>query len=236
MGASPLAYLSTKVIANLIDAETLLNLKVDRRDVYQRLSACFHLPDAGIVDSLDGLAHSIGGVCPEAVEDVTRMREQSDIERLRIDFSSLFVGPYQLLAPPYGSVYLEGERRVMGDSTMDAMKRYREAGLVISQDMLEAPDHIAIELEFVYFLACGETACLSVADLAGAAAKEQEQRAFLQDHLGAWVGPFATQMERGAATEFYRCLARATRAFVEADAESIAAAPITGLHVAGAAP
>ncbi len=61
------------------------------------------------------------------------------MEPLKVEFSKLFVGPYKLFAAPYGSVYLDDERKVMGDSTLDVKNRYREAGLGHRPTILKMP-------------------------------------------------------------------------------------------------
>ena len=43
----------------------------------------------------------------------------------------------------------------------------------------------------------------------------EQQRAFLKEHLGAWVFDFVDTVEEKAETDFYKNLARATRTFVE---------------------
>ena len=71
-----------------------------------------------------------------------------EAESLKSDFSRLFIGPFKLLAPPYGSIYLDGNSCLMGASTMEVRQLYRNEGL--NPVIKEAPDHIAIELEFMY--------------------------------------------------------------------------------------
>ena len=71
------------------------------------------------------------------------LENDRDLEALTIDFARLFVGPYKLLAAPYGSVYLDSGRTTMGDSTLDVKSRYCEAGLNAATNFKEAPDHIA---------------------------------------------------------------------------------------------
>ena len=143
----------------------------------------------------------------------------SGLESLKIDYSKLFVGPYGLLAPPYGSVYLEDTRRVMGNSTMDVRNTYREEGLDIG--LKEAPDHITIELEFMYFLIHKEVEAIRISDSVTAAGYLKKQRVFLETHLGAWVSEFANNVEANAQTSFYKNLARLTKSFVEEDLESL---------------
>ena len=92
------------------------------------------------------------------------------------------MGPYRLLAPPYGSVYLEKNRRVMGDSTMDAKKRYQEAGLKLT--LKEAPDHVAIEMEFMYYLIYREIEAFINTNESDIALDLTNQNDFLQNNLG----------------------------------------------------
>ncbi|MFN2356106.1 MAG: molecular chaperone, partial [Desulfopila sp.] len=75
---------------------------------------------------------------------------ESRHQDLLVEYARLFVGPFELLAPPYGSVYLETGRRLMGDSTIAVQHMYTNAGLTL--DVQEAPDHIALELEFMHYL------------------------------------------------------------------------------------
>ncbi|UTW70898.1 molecular chaperone TorD family protein [Anaerobacillus sp. HL2] len=44
-------------------------------------------------------------------------RFRKDVTKLKVDFAKLFVGPFDVLAPPYSSVYLNEGRAVYGEST-----------------------------------------------------------------------------------------------------------------------
>ena len=142
-----------------------------------------------------------------------------DIELLKVDYSKLFIGPYRTLASPYGSVYLENDRKVMGNSTMDARDKYTEEGLSVS--LKEAPDHIAIELEFVYFLTCKEVEALRNHDIDNATRYLKKQKTFLDTHLGMWVIAFADSIAANAQTKFYKNLARLTKSFISQDLKSL---------------
>ena len=108
-----------------MNVERFLRRDLNRKDAYQLLSACYYLPEEDTFGKLVQLEEAMGSDYAQAAEYVTNMREETDIEQLIIDFSRLFVGPFKLLAPPYGSVNLEGGRRIMGNSTLDAHNRYR---------------------------------------------------------------------------------------------------------------
>ncbi|GAH03838.1 unnamed protein product, partial [marine sediment metagenome] len=127
-----------------------------RGNAFRLLAECYLMPDRNILGKIHDLADMLNRVCPEVVGFIQEFnsgcKNDCEIDRLKVDYARLFVGPYSLLAPPYGSVYLEGERRIMGDSTLNVLAMYRETGLDIAQDFNDAPDHIAAELEFMYSL------------------------------------------------------------------------------------
>jgi TorA maturation chaperone TorD len=104
-------------------------------------------------------------------------------DELEYAFNRLFVGPGAVPAPPYASVYLDPERRLMGESTRIAAAVYDALG-VSSPLMGSLPDdHLALELD---------------AAVAFRALKAPEQSAelaalwdyFLRDHLMLWVPLF----------------------------------------------
>jgi len=162
----------------------------------------------------------------EAISHAVLLRHEyqgfSDLIKLRVDFARLFVGPYRLLAPPYGSIYLEGDHKVMENSTVDVRERYREAGLDISENFKDAPDHIAVELEFMYFLIFKEIEAIHSDTPEAAYEQLCRQKSFLQDHLALWAAEFVGSVKRHAETDFYRNLATAIRMFIAEDFEDIA--------------
>ncbi len=208
----------------------LLSREEYRGNSYKLLSECYYLPDEKLIEILNGIDKSWGWLYSEIARSIP---ELSDIESIKIDYSKLFLGPNSLIAPPYGSVYLENTRRVMGDSTMDVMNRYREEGLDIS--IKEVPDHIAIELEFMYLLIFKQVEAIRSSNPENAASYLRKQQAFLESHLGMWVPEFANNIEANGQTEFYKNLARSTKLFVEEDLRSLSENSILLCEKAGGA-
>jgi len=196
---------------------SFLTREESRRDAYKLLSACYYLPDESIVHTAAQLERALHGVSTEAAAFAAKMQTTIDLELLKIDFSNLFVGPFKLLAPPYGSIYLEGKREVMGASTLDARQRYAAAGLDFSDEVKEAPDHIALELEFMYYLVFKELEAFGQADTERASKYLEQQTAFLAKHLGRWAAKFAGNIQQHATTGFYQQLGQATKIFVQQD-------------------
>ena len=200
--------------------DELVTHEEGRRDSYALLSSCFYLPDEKLIQALNELPPSEG----EWHSGLAHGAKPGDVESLRVEYSKLFVGPYQLLAPPYGSVYLEPRKTVMGESTMDVLNRLKTEGLAVQ--LREAPDHIAIELEFMFFLISKELEELRASNFDSAEAYQKKQQVFLDRHLGKWISQFADKVEEHAQTEFYKNLARATKSFVHEDLQCFA----TGDH------
>jgi TorA maturation chaperone TorD len=192
-----------------------------RHDGYQLLSTFYYPPEADTLSKLSALQATLGSLCPPAQPAIANMQTEQNVESLQIDFASLFVGPFKLLAPPYGSIYLEGKREVMGDSTLDTLKRYRAAGLELSGDVKEAPDHIAFELEFVYYLTFKMVQAVDGANTTDAINCLEQMKGFLTKHPGRWIGRFTEAVQQNAGTDFYRSLAVATQLFVQQDSAEI---------------
>ncbi|MHC4749327.1 MAG: TorD/DmsD family molecular chaperone [Planctomycetota bacterium] len=190
-------------------AETLVSI-FERADSYKLLSECYYLPDDKLMEKIDDAARSdrffakLASHIPPAIE----------LELLKVDYAGLFVGPYKLLAPPYGSVYLE-DKRIMGDSTIDVRNCYENEDLDIV--IKDAPDHIAVELEFMYYLVVKQIMAIRDADSQTLLYCLQKQYSFLWTHLTRWLPEFAENVKKKAQTEFYKNLAQQTKIFVQKD-------------------
>jgi TorA maturation chaperone TorD len=207
-----------------------------KMEAYKLLADCYYLPDPGVPAILDRLLHFLSVACPRAAAYVVHMIDEMEhgegLERLQIEYARLFVGPYGPSAPPYGSVYLDNQGGVMGDSTLRARDMYVDSGLDLCETFNQPPDHVAAELEFVHFLIFKTLEAGMTSDAESAERYLNRRRSFLQDHLGAWIAEFAREVEQSAQMGFYRNLASATRTLVEEDLNHIAASISMGSLVA----
>ena len=210
-----------------MQTKNLLNHESSRMEVFRVLSDCYFLPDPGLIEKLKNLEFNTANVCEPAFGFVQKMRKEfetdADLEAFKVEFSRLFVGPYEMPAAPYGSVYLEEGRKMMGDSTLDVKIRYREAGLNTAKTFKDAPDHISAELEFMYYLIFKEIEAFSKSDTETAIDFIQKQKSFLEDHLMFWVPQFTANIIENAETSFYQNLAKATEVFLKENYEIVCA-------------
>ena len=194
-----------------MEREELLRGEEVRRESYRLLAQCYYLPDEELIEALKQSEELAGWRRGDSENTWT----VGDIDSLKVDYTRLFMGPYRLLAPPYGSIYLEKNRKVMGDSTMDAKQRYQEAGLKLT--LKEAPDHVAIELEFMYYLIYREIEAIINDNQSDIALYLKKQKDFLQNHLGKWVSRFTDNISANAETVFYQNVAHITESVVTED-------------------
>jgi TorA maturation chaperone TorD len=197
-----------------------------RAAAYKLFADSYYPPDGFSPDLIERLCREAAAISPESAGALDLMAAglaaANGLEELAVDHARLFVGPFALLAPPYGSIYLDGERRLMGESALEVSACYREAGLEVAAGFSGTPDHVAAELEFMHFLAVKECEAGAAGDAARAGYFRGKQRAFLDRHLGAWAPDFTRSVEAQARTLFYRGLAAATRIFIESDCKRLA--------------
>ncbi len=167
--------------------------------IYKYLSECFYYPDEEQLLEIADLASKTEGDYKEL-----SIKCKNNLKELQLDYARLFIGPFKVLSPPYGSVYLENGRKTFGDSTTDALKYYKTESLNV--DLKEPPDHIAIELEFMYYLLSREIDALNNRDLKTAEMYVVKQKQFLTTYISSWVEEFADSVLKNAESDFYKDL------------------------------
>lgn len=111
-------------------------------------------------------------------------------------FQRLFVGPYALPAPPWGSVYLDRESVLFGDSTLELRDWMRLHGIELHKVQAEPEDHIGLMLMMSAWLAENSPELLEE---------------FLATHLFTWVFRYLALLEQGAEHPVYQGIARLTK-------------------------
>ena len=149
-------------------------------------------------------------------------REAALLE-LEKEYTRLFVTAYpRVVAPPYSSVYLDEQGQVWGASTAEAARLYEAAGLGMSRDLHDLPDHIAVEMEFASHLIGEQQKRASSNDTAVRDLASIERR-FLSQHLLRWAPAFFSRVAELSRTAFYRSLAELAQQFLKWEAEHLAA-------------
>lgn len=198
-----------------------INTTAIREDVYRLLAACYYPPTAAFLEEscCDSLATLLAEMAPEAVghaTDAANLIKNNTLEELAVEHARLFMGPFQLVAPPYGSIYLDDSKTVMGDSTARVSAFYRANGLQLADDFHELPDHIAVELEFLSYLAHRQREAEKTGNSGEVERLNEVQQEFLTTYLVPWLEPFTRAIIDDGESPFYQAVARCTAAFINA--------------------
>ena len=197
--------------------------------VYKSLADCYFQPDEKLVQAVQRINPAIEEWDQDLLEPALEMQkvvESRDKEMLDLkkEYSRLFVGPFELAVPPYGSIYFQHNmqnQQIMDDSAVKAQNAYRKAGVNMSEDFNDPPDHIAVELEFMYYLLYHENQALENKDQASAIDFRTQRLDFLKRHLGLWGPVFADTLFKNTSSDFYRHLARLTKSVILKDKQEL---------------
>jgi TorA maturation chaperone TorD len=147
--------------------------------------------------------------------------QEEALDRLRGEYTRLFIGPAELPAPPWESVYLSRDRLLFQKQTMEVRRVYRKFGYVPTNYPHEADDHLGLELDFMFRLASRTKEETSQNYLDSAFDLLQEQASFLEDHLLEWVPELCEDILQAAETSFYQGMAKILHGYLQHDREVI---------------
>ena len=193
----------------------VIRIDSDNADAAARANVCHALGQA--YDRPDNWPRDLGELLTEAfasspgamAELARQLGEilEADREGLPVAHARLFLGPFEVQAPPWASFYLEADQQLMGPVSRYAAEAYAAAGLGPAEAPSDAPDHVTHELEFMYFLAYQEATTDDPIWLV-------RQQRFWREHLGHWLPKLANAVEAAAAdSPFYSRLGKLTRQF-----------------------
>ncbi|MEA9389591.1 Tat proofreading chaperone DmsD [Acerihabitans sp. TG2] len=118
-------------------------------------------------------------------------------DTLEATWQALFIGPYALPAPPWGSVYLDRESVVFGESTLALRHWLRQEGITAGQQGNDPEDHIGLLLMLAAWLAENNDRPLNT---------------LLEQHLLPWSGRYLDLLAQGTDHPFYQGVAQLTQA------------------------
>jgi len=117
-------------------------------------------------------------------------------ESLNRAFQRLFIGPNSLKAPPWGSVYLDHENVIFGESTLELFQWQKGLGIAVELQQREPEDHIGLLLMQAAWLVENQPEQLNV---------------LLEQHLLPWSKRYLELFVEHAAHPFYQGLGQLTQ-------------------------
>ncbi len=125
-------------------------------------------------------------------------------EELSLEFARLFIGPVHPPAIPFASFYLSESHSLMTEETMTVRKQYLEAGLALKNLYHMPDDHIAFELDFLYYLTVKSLDLLENRKNTEAERYLKLRQDFLKDHFLLWAPAFANRILESTSESFYK--------------------------------
>lgn len=116
------------------------------------------------------------------------------------EYQRLFIGPHALPAPPWGSVYLDRESVLFGDSTLALRQWMRTQGIQPLQQQREPEDQLGMMLMLAAWVAENQP---------------QQLDELLTDHLLPWVPRCLELLAADTRHPFYQGLVQLTRLTLE---------------------
>lgn len=196
---------TTDSLADVVDGAADPGPEAARASLYYLLSRAFSSPQEIREDDAENLVRLIPEL-PVSVHDSAKRfsdewnRALTDVESLTLAYAQHFLGPFEILSPPYASMYLEPDQKLMGAVSRNVANEYAEAGLVPGSRPNEVPDHVALEWEFMYFLAyqyatTGDNLWLT------------RRNRFMEVHMKPWLPKLAELMVEAQKHSYYNALA-----------------------------
>lgn len=210
--------------------------------VYAALSRGFLYPDPPLYDALvsgelvtaleEALAElpEACGIWGAAAGAALRQALSRSRERLptRADWEGRYLRllgqPAAPLCPPFETEYTASHLYMQTQAMADVAGFYRAFGVGLPETG-GRPDHIATELEFLYFLSVKEALAVEEGHGERIAVCREAHARFLEDHLGRWTGVFHTLLRHHDEGGFYAALAGLADAWVSVQCERTGARP-----------
>jgi len=134
-----------------------------------------------------------------------------------VDFTNLFL----LHLVPYESFYTRDDQMIEsgGDNPVLALYNALDFRVELDKARVVSPDHIGVELEFMYMLCNAMKRAFESDDVEGIEELIEIQKGFLQDHLLEWTPMFLINMKKEARTPLYHDGAELALEFLLSDFE-----------------
>ena len=128
---------------------------------------------------------------------------------LSYEYADIFLNAGVNPVFPYESVYVSRDPMVMGDPILAVRRAYRKGEVHKTPAYRDLDDHIAVELEFLaHLITEGENQPEKATQF------QNQQVAFLRDHLMGWVIEFCAVLSNSALSDFYQGMAELTMSFL----------------------
>ena len=181
-----------------------------RADLYGLLAMLFYAPPSqALLDTIAAAPVDGEGVLQDAWSALAAACRQTDAERARDEYETLFIGVGKPELMLYGSYYLSG---FMMEKPLAALRAdLAKLGLQREQSVPESEDHIAALCEVMRYLIASDDALL---------VNIATQKQFFADHLQAWVNDMCKAIMSYPRARFYSSVAQLAKSFFDVEMQA----------------
>lgn len=175
--------------------EVPVSRALGRSQIYRFLALAFRYPEAGTIPALCRLAHGVSvEALGEAASNLSTVLsglaaavQLVTLEELSEQHVATFGHVTMPDCPLHETACGVSEPFQQAQTLADIAGFYRAFGLEVASGTGERADHLAIELEFMHYLAYREAYALERHGAERVALIRNGERQFLQDHLARWA-------------------------------------------------
>jgi len=186
--------------------------KEDREITYKIFAKLFYYPDKEIAGLLfNGVITALINSLPIHVSDSETVMdwiksfttEEEFLEAIQVEYTNLFITSFpKLPAPLYKSYY--SEKELFGKDTERLIEIYQKYNFKVSSEISELPDHLAIQLEFVYRLIEQGTERLA-------------QKNFINNEILSWIDELQSKINESSSIPLYSHMINVIMKFIKYD-------------------
>ncbi len=176
----------------------------------QLITALMCEPEEEVLHSrhfFENLTAAVTILNPDLMGEVHELQKASrgQIQPLMVEYARLFIGPFKLVAPPYASCYL-GSKTLNNEITDWVRGFYEDSGLEFDYTIMDLPDHVAVETEFLQYALTRSIVALKEGHAEEASLFMSRYSAFLNQHHKRWVPLLSKQVADNTTHPFYHSL------------------------------
>lgn len=152
----------------------------------------------------------------QIIEEISEKQNNNDYKALILDdYQRLFVGPDEILAPLWESIYKTKDKLLFGEIELEVRRYYNSNGLDVKES--EPADYFPLQLSFISRLcnAAGEDNFENINE------NLAKQRDFLKEHLLSWIPCWVEDVNKNAETQFWVGFVQMTKGWIENDFDEI---------------
>lgn len=138
--------------------------------------------------------------CSESLEEMSISQASQAIQ---IEFTRLFIGPGQPVAPPWESVYRTPEKLLFGWPTLHVREAYQREGFEIKGKYQIPEDHMGLELMFLASASDALAKAIRNENKTIIALAVERQTDFISSHPLLWIEDFFNDVNSSDSIGFY---------------------------------